>query len=78
MKNEMVEVLNTETGERGRIRRRLFESPVFNRNGILVEVEANQKPYLPEMYKSRVEDDVPKPKKAEAKKADADEKEESL
>lgn len=73
MKNEMVEVLNTETGERGRIRRRLFESPVFNGSGILVEVEADQKPYLPEMYKSRVE--APEPAEAEDD-TDADEEEE--
>ena len=32
----MVEVLNQETGERGRIRRRLFDNPAIN-NGILVD-----------------------------------------
>lgn len=63
MKNEMVEVLNTQTGERGRIRRRLFESPVYNGNGILVEVEAGQKPYLPEMFKPR--DEAPEIEDAE-------------
>lgn len=73
MKNEMVEVFNIKTGQRGQIRRRLFESPVFNRNGILVEVEADQKPYLPEMYKSRVED--PEPDEAEDD-TEADEEEE--
>lgn len=55
MSNEMVNVLNLETGERGRIRRRLFDSPVFN-NGVLVEVDGDQKSYVPELYKSKVED----------------------
>ena len=58
MSSEMVDVLNIETGERGRIRRRLFSSKRFN-NGILVEVDANQKPYVPELYKSKVTDDTP-------------------
>lgn len=56
MKNELVNVLNLETGERGLIRRRLFESPVFN-PGVLVEVDADQKPYVSELYKSKVESD---------------------
>lgn len=58
MNGEMVNVLNLETGERGRIRRRLFESPVFN-NGILVEVDESQKPYVPELYKSKLPDETP-------------------
>lgn len=58
MSNEYVEVLNLETGARGRIRRRLFENPAFN-NGILEEVEATQKPYAPELYKSKVEPETP-------------------
>ena len=49
----MVEVLNQETGERGRIRRRLFDSPKIN-NGVLVEVPASQKPYVAELFKSRL------------------------
>lgn len=49
----MVEVLNQETGERGRIRRRLFENPAIN-NGILVEVDPSQKPYVAELFKSRL------------------------
>ena len=49
----MVEVLNQETGERGRIRRRLFDNPAIN-NGILVEVDPSQKPYVTEMFKSRL------------------------
>jgi hypothetical protein len=32
-------VKNTLTGEVGAIRRRLFESPVFNPNGLLIEIE---------------------------------------
>lgn len=70
MKNEMVEVLNLLTGERGQIRRRLFESPVFN-DGILEEVDPEQKPYVPELFKSRVEVDT-----LDAEEADDDETEE--
>lgn len=54
MSNEMVNVLNLETGKTGRIRRRLFDNPVFN-NGILVEVDEGQKSYIPELYKSKIE-----------------------
>lgn len=39
MKSEMVVVRNTLTGEIGDIRRRLFESAVFNPDGLLIEVE---------------------------------------
>ena len=49
----MVEVLNQETGERGRIRRRLFDNPAIN-NGVLVEVDPSQKPYAAELFKSRL------------------------
>jgi hypothetical protein len=53
MKHELVHVLNTRTGQVGDIRRRLFESRVFNPNGLLVEVPNTQKPYLPEMYRAK-------------------------
>ncbi|QDP65432.1 MAG: hypothetical protein Tp182DCM212571_50 [Prokaryotic dsDNA virus sp.] len=53
MKHELVHVLNTRTGQVGDIRRRLFESKVFNPNGLLVEVPNTQKPYLPEMYRAK-------------------------
>lgn len=36
---ERVVVFNTETEEVGEIRRSLFESPVFNPGGLLVEIE---------------------------------------
>lgn len=49
-----VEVLNRETGERGTIRRDWFENPAINA-GILVEVDPSQKPYIPELYKSKIE-----------------------
>lgn len=52
MSSAYVEVLNLETGKRGRIRRKLFDSPVFN-PGILEEVDASQKPYSPLTFKSR-------------------------
>lgn len=57
MKNEMVEVLNLLTGQRGKIRRRLFESPIFN-DGILEEVDPSQKPYVPELFKPRKEEEL--------------------
>lgn len=37
--NDNVVVRNTATGEVGEIRRRLFDSPVFNPNGLLVLAE---------------------------------------
>ena len=37
--NDIVVVRNTITGEVGDIRRRLFESSVFNPNGLLIEIE---------------------------------------
>lgn len=39
MSKDTVVIRNTETGEIGEIRRSLFESPVFNPNGLLVEVD---------------------------------------
>lgn len=72
MANEFVNVLNTESGERGRIRRNLFNSEVFNPNGLLVEVDPTQKPYLPDMYKSHWEEDKT-PEDADADEAEAEE-----
>lgn len=57
MKIDYVEVLNEETGERGRIPRHWFESGVIN-PGILTEVSKSQKPYTPELFKSRRVDEV--------------------
>lgn len=45
-------VRNTNRGTVGPVRRRIFESPVLN-PGILVEVEHDAKPYVPELYKPR-------------------------
>lgn len=56
MSNEIVEVLNQETGERGQMRRKWFEHPRIN-NGILIEVDASQKPYVPELYHSKIPTD---------------------
>lgn len=42
MSEEIVVVRNTLTDEVGEIRRRLFESPVFNPDGLLVECEDNR------------------------------------
>lgn len=64
MSIEMVPVRNLETGEVGVIRRDWFENEKINA-GILVEVDADAKSYVPELYKSKVEA-ASKPK-AEAK-----------
>lgn len=64
MSIEMVPVRNLETGEVGVIRRDWFENEKINA-GILVEVDADAKSYVPELYKSKVEAES-KPK-AEAK-----------
>jgi hypothetical protein len=53
--NDMVRVRNGETGAIGYIARPLFENPRINRNGILVEVDEFAKPYVPELYKSKIE-----------------------
>lgn len=53
MSNETVTVLNQETGDVGTIRRKWFDNPAIN-NGILVEVDPSQKPYVPELFKSKV------------------------
>lgn len=73
MSNEFVDVLNLETGQRGRIRRNLFESPVFN-PGILEEVDPTQKPYVSEMYKDRRnEKEEPTTEDVKADEAEAEE-----
>lgn len=72
MSNEFVDVLNLETGQRGRIRRNLFESPVFN-PGILEEVKPTQKPYLPEMFKNRRDEELTTTEDVEADEAEAEE-----
>jgi hypothetical protein len=53
---EWVEVLNEDTGKRGRISRGHLENPAIVKPGLLTEVDPDQKPYLPEMFKSRVEE----------------------
>lgn len=62
--NDTVEVLNLETGKRGKIRRSLFEHSYFN-PGILVEVDPTQKPYVPDLYKSKFETEDPAPEQEE-------------
>ena len=51
---EFVEVRNKHNGQRGTIRRDWFENPAINA-GILEEVEPDQKPYVRELYRSRME-----------------------
>lgn len=53
MRSETVHVLNTQTGQVGDIRRKLFESPVFNYKGMLVEADGDQKPYVPALFKAK-------------------------
>lgn len=73
MEINWVEVLNQETGERGRISRNHFENPSIVKPGLLKEVDADQKPYLPEMFKDRT---VQKPEEPETEQADEAEDEE--
>lgn len=53
MSIEMVPVRNTDTGQVGVIRRDWLDHPVINKDGILVEVDADAKSYVPELYKSK-------------------------
>lgn len=73
MSNEFVDVLNTDTGARGRIRRNLFESGVFNPDGLLVEVDPTQKPYVAELYKSKRGEKQETPEDVDADEAEAEE-----
>lgn len=64
MKEETVVVLNTYTNEVGEIRRRLFESPVFNPDGLLVEIEDTRSGCVdcgiePAECEEECEDDLP-------------------
>jgi hypothetical protein len=51
---EFVEVRNKHNGQRGTIRRDWFENPAINA-GVLEEVESDQKPYVRELFRSRME-----------------------
>ena len=73
--SNFVEVLNLKTGQRGKIRRSLFEHPIFN-PGILVEVDPAQKPYVEELYKSKF-DPEDAPEQAEAEEHDSDKEEDN-
>jgi hypothetical protein len=73
---EIVEVMNKHTGARGSIRRDWFENPAINA-GVLEEVDASQKPYVSELYRSRMEPTHlpgptidPEPEAAEKKEED--------
>lgn len=52
MATDLVHVLNTKTGRVGTERRSIFEHKTLN-PGVLVEVDANSKPYHPELFKPR-------------------------
>lgn len=58
--SDIVEVLNVETGERGQIRRKLFDNTAIN-DGILVEVDASQKAYVRELFRSRLQEPAEDP-----------------
>lgn len=51
MTTEMVRVLNTHNGETGVLPRRFFENARYNK--YLVEVDPDQKAYVPELFKSQ-------------------------
>lgn len=73
MANDLVHVLNTQTGRVGDVRRRIFEHKVFN-PGILVEVSDNAKPYIPELYRPKDADTFLEQKalKTQTEEADAE------
>lgn len=54
MSIEIVPVRNVETGEVGTIRRDWLDNEAIVKPGILVEVDPDAKPYVPELYKSKV------------------------
>lgn len=51
--NEMITVRNTETGEVGEYRARLFRNKRIFPENVFVAVEQGAKPYVAELYKSR-------------------------
>ena len=51
MSASKVRVRNTHTGQVGEVSERLFNHPVFGK--WLVAAEHDDKPYVPELYKSR-------------------------
>ena len=54
MATEMIDVLNTATGAKGRIAKKFFDHPAFNPGGkILVEVKPGTKPYASKTYKAQ-------------------------
>lgn len=73
MSIEWVEVLNETTGERGRISRGHFNNPAIVKPGLLKEVDADQKPYLPEMFKDRTVQKAEEPETEEAVEAEDEE-----
>lgn len=64
---DKIRVRNTRTGAVGWMARHLFENPRFN-SGILVEVDEDSKPYVPELFKSK------KPSKTEKEPTRSEEK----
>lgn len=52
MATELVHARNTKRGTVGWVERSIFESKAFN-PGVLIEVEHDAKPYIPELYKPR-------------------------
>lgn len=54
--SDTVRVRNTKTGAVGVIKRYIFESPAFNPDGLLVEVDDTAKPYVSDLYKSKFEE----------------------
>lgn len=72
---EIVNVMNQETGEVGKIRRDWFENPRINA-GVLVEVDPDQKPYAPELFRSRLTEPAIDPTTVEDDETEDPDKEE--
>lgn len=56
--SDTVRVRNTKTGAVGVIKRYIFETPAFNPDGLLVEVDDTAKPYVADLYKSKFGSDI--------------------
>lgn len=74
MATEYATVLNVNTGQVGTIPRRFLDHPVINR-GQLVEVQADTKPYVPELFKASTAEEFSEnhPDKVVAKDSGTDE-----
>lgn len=75
MSIEKITVLNLETGDVGEIRRDWYENPIIN-NGLLEEVDPGTKPYVADLFKSRVPADGDEDDTAPSEEGETPEEEE--